>query len=383
MQRKQKDKSFFPLILYFGCIIYITIISRSPALAHTVRITPLWSYLDWLKGNWSRGTQILLNIVLFVPLGFLLEKQKTTGCIPNVVSLFVSVAIEIIQYLTYRGYFDIDDIISNFIGGLVGYLCHRRFRTKLNEWIPYTVIIIAGVTGCVLTVRNTQVYETQFDFQITSAEINEEQISLTGICNIYRRDNLPYQIFFKDMNTDYPAETIISEKGFTATAEIPSERYYEVDVVFQGYKPISTGTFIENGEVLYVQNAPIPETNSIGIQRIIDQGVLKAYDADFDVYIYQVDDHLYWIVGSNTDAGMIYQLHTDEPENLPEDRKQYGFDNRGFMSSDKTKLMPEISNGRYRIFMDYIPSDYHVTAIMVGMSDSTGIIWKEYFRPNI
>ena len=369
-------------IYYIICILYITIISRLPALAHTVRLTTLWSYLDWLKGNWSRGAQILLNIVLFVPLGYLLTKQKTMIWIPIVASLFVSIAIEIIQYLTYRGYFDVDDIISNLIGASVGCLCYRWLGNRLSEWIAYAVVILAGIAGCFIAGRNTQVYETQFDFQITRTEIKEEQITLSGICNIYRRQGLPYQILLKDESEDYLVETNISGDSFTAIGIIPPDGNYEVDVVFQGYKSINTGTFIENGQVTYVKSASVPETNNVDIQKIVGQGALKAYNAEFDVYIYQVEDHLYWIVGSNTDAGMIYQLHTNEPENLPEERKQYGFDNRGFRASDDIKLIHEVNDGRYKVFVDYIPSDYRVTAIMVGMSDRTGIIWREYFRPN-
>ena len=63
------------------CVLYITILPRTPALAQNVRPIPFWSFLDWYKGNWSRGGSIALNIVLFIPLGYLLSgvwKSKNT-----------------------------------------------------------------------------------------------------------------------------------------------------------------------------------------------------------------------------------------------------------------------------------------------------------------
>jgi len=66
----------------------------------------------------------LLNILLFVPLGFLLpflwKKYKTL----KATCLFgfgMSLSIEILQFFTYRAT-DINDIIANTLGTLLGYL---------------------------------------------------------------------------------------------------------------------------------------------------------------------------------------------------------------------------------------------------------------------
>ena len=60
--------------------------------------------------------QIKANVLLFVPLGMLLNKKALI--IAPVISLF----IEILQLLMCRGVFDVDDIISNSIGAVIGFV---------------------------------------------------------------------------------------------------------------------------------------------------------------------------------------------------------------------------------------------------------------------
>jgi len=68
---------------------------------------------------------ILGNIIGFMPLGVLLPVlfvrlqswHKTIGAI-----FLISLSFEIIQLITGRGVFDVDDILLNTIGGAIGYL---------------------------------------------------------------------------------------------------------------------------------------------------------------------------------------------------------------------------------------------------------------------
>jgi glycopeptide antibiotics resistance protein len=80
----------------------------------------------------------IANIVVFVPLGFLipfiLRKPsflKTIG-----ISLSIIVSIEIIQYVTYLGSADIDDVILNMFGCVIGYMFYMisiAFHKKFNQ----------------------------------------------------------------------------------------------------------------------------------------------------------------------------------------------------------------------------------------------------------
>ena len=158
---------------------------------------------------------------------------------------------------------------------------------------------------------------------------------------------------------------------------------HEVYVLFQGYQPISTKTWISGDQVEYVPNAPKPDITGTDLEFLLDTGVLKEYNAYYDTYVYQVNNCLYWLIGKDFDASIIYHLYTEERENLPENRIQYGFDNRGFRIGSEKELTGTMNCGKYRVFSDIIPSEYSVTAIAVGMNKGPDVFWREYFRPSI
>lgn len=77
-----------------------------------------WSYRQFFTRP-SLRQEILNNIWLFIPLGALLYKPGTKCWM---IILLVSVGIEVTQYLTGTGLCEFDDIISNTLGGFIGWL---------------------------------------------------------------------------------------------------------------------------------------------------------------------------------------------------------------------------------------------------------------------
>ena len=71
---------------------------------------------------------VIGNITLFIPFGFfssyyLKNKKMLT---PFILSLITSLTIESVQFYIGR-VFDIDDIILNTLGGIIGFLCYIAF----------------------------------------------------------------------------------------------------------------------------------------------------------------------------------------------------------------------------------------------------------------
>ncbi|MBR3311108.1 MAG: VanZ family protein [Solobacterium sp.] len=70
-------------------------------------------------------TQVYMNIALFVPMGYLLPyifkwfREKVT-IRPVTACFLISFAIENIQLITRRGFYDVDDLVTNTLGGLIG-----------------------------------------------------------------------------------------------------------------------------------------------------------------------------------------------------------------------------------------------------------------------
>lgn len=64
---------------------------------------------------------IIANILVFIPLGFFISNKNSKNVFKAlIICLGVILSIEIIQLFFKIGFFDVDDIILNFIGSLLG-----------------------------------------------------------------------------------------------------------------------------------------------------------------------------------------------------------------------------------------------------------------------
>lgn len=76
------------------------------------------------------------NILVFIPLGiFLVFLFKRFNTLRDVVkiSIIVSMSLEILQFVLQLGQFDIDDIILNVIGSIVGFALLKLINTVKNS----------------------------------------------------------------------------------------------------------------------------------------------------------------------------------------------------------------------------------------------------------
>ncbi|MGQ8875249.1 VanZ family protein [Paenibacillus sp. TSA_86.1] len=113
----------------------LTELLRQPDLIHTrtVNLTPFQEIKrDWysLSVHHRSGTAIHLvgNILAFVPLGVLitglLGHNFFTGIHVLILSFLLSLGYEGTQLLTGIGIFDVDDLMLNTFGGMIGYLLY-------------------------------------------------------------------------------------------------------------------------------------------------------------------------------------------------------------------------------------------------------------------
>ena len=98
---------------------------------------------------------VIGNIIVFIPFGFIIsdmlnEKTNKDNILLTTLIVFItSFCIEFIQMFIGRSY-DIDDIILNLCGGILGYIAYiivHRLYGKLpkifdNEWIKLLIVII-------------------------------------------------------------------------------------------------------------------------------------------------------------------------------------------------------------------------------------------------
>lgn len=92
-------------------------------------------YAD-LLGPMAVISNLFGNIAIFMPFGFLvpvLERKKRKFGFTCLLSFELSLTVECIQLVTRTGCFDVDDILLNTIGGMLGYLVYALVQRKRDR----------------------------------------------------------------------------------------------------------------------------------------------------------------------------------------------------------------------------------------------------------
>lgn len=129
-------------VVYFMLLAYVTFFSRRRGLedrgfrnnANLYFMSKLYTYNDLdPKGKFYFIQDILGNIILFVPfvmsVTFLFPAKKSYREL-FFLMLFTTLSIESLQYIFDIGVFDIDDIVLNLVGGVIGMFLFNHIYKK-------------------------------------------------------------------------------------------------------------------------------------------------------------------------------------------------------------------------------------------------------------
>lgn len=128
------------LILISFFVIYILVLLQTAFFSREMGSRPReidWKILpNWREDTW-RCIYAIENIIMFFPFGFLL---------PMVVRLFrhwyvsvfsailFSIGIEVIQYMTECGYCQLEDVVMNGLGAVIGFVLWRLgYQIKVHQ----------------------------------------------------------------------------------------------------------------------------------------------------------------------------------------------------------------------------------------------------------
>ena len=103
--------------------------SAKEAGERNINLVPFQTISNYMR-HFSRSyayTNIIGNVVVFIPFGFLFpivypDKQnffKVLG-----ICFLIVIAIELFQYLTCLGFCDIDDLLLNLLSCIIGYVLY-------------------------------------------------------------------------------------------------------------------------------------------------------------------------------------------------------------------------------------------------------------------
>lgn len=152
LSHTQRRVFFF---MYVACILFVTLGIRSYDDESVIVIDLLMPYQK-IAGVFMRGyhvggwrevlrrilsnnaplESVVLNILLFVPFGYILPCSsdsfigfwKVVGA-----GVALSLFIETVQLITHLGWFDVSDIIHNGLGAMIGYLFYKRFLCRQSS----------------------------------------------------------------------------------------------------------------------------------------------------------------------------------------------------------------------------------------------------------
>lgn len=133
-------------IIYMCVLVYVVFFAeamgRTPQDGYVYNLTPLKEIKRFMKYIWDNDAlgraarlNIFGNIIAFIPFGIYLPytSESKLGFISTFLYTFsLSLTIELVQLITKVGSCDVDDIILNALGGVIGYISWYIY-TKLRK----------------------------------------------------------------------------------------------------------------------------------------------------------------------------------------------------------------------------------------------------------
>lgn len=121
--------------IYILAVLWITLIDREFGNRRAM-LVPFWEFANVIKGvrrNFFIG-QILGNLVMLMPLGFMLpiiKKVKVSLKQVLLIAFCFSAGIELTQFITGRGLMEFDDVFNNTVGAVLGYKVYDVLRERI------------------------------------------------------------------------------------------------------------------------------------------------------------------------------------------------------------------------------------------------------------
>lgn len=138
--QKKKGKSQISMVygicmaIYGVVLLYLTLFSREAGSRDKIDLV----LFGTIGKNPRTYSYVVENILLFIPFGVLLPKLFRKFANPMLCLLMgslVSFMIETTQLLTKRGYFQLDDIVTNAVGTFIGWLIFHIVHIIQTKYI--------------------------------------------------------------------------------------------------------------------------------------------------------------------------------------------------------------------------------------------------------
>lgn len=117
---------------YIFLIYCSTLLYRERLYKAKYSFTPLRSYSEYIDGKEILLYENIMNVVVFIPIGVLacFAFPKTKWWIIALAGCVLSISIEILQYTYHRGFSEVDDVMHNTLGCLIGVVIVHFIQPK-------------------------------------------------------------------------------------------------------------------------------------------------------------------------------------------------------------------------------------------------------------
>jgi glycopeptide antibiotics resistance protein len=128
----QRHIVFALLVFYLTLMFYIVLWSREPGSRLQISLVPGETWTEDMQGR----AYVIENVMLFVPFGVFVAAwcDRFRIGIAVLCGAGLSFVIEMTQYLTRRGFLQVDDVITNILGTLAGALVYSGIRRIMYQW---------------------------------------------------------------------------------------------------------------------------------------------------------------------------------------------------------------------------------------------------------
>lgn len=156
------EEIFNLLFVAYLLILFQLVTAQDIQTYNSTNLVPFREILRYDVGTNSFYRQVIGNILLFIPFGYFVSgycRIKNLGLI-SLVTLITSFVIEFTQRFISRS-FDVDDIILNLVGGILGFLIYislNAIRTHLpkflrRDWFLNLLSVLVLVLGILYLIK--------------------------------------------------------------------------------------------------------------------------------------------------------------------------------------------------------------------------------------
>ena len=150
---RQRNLTKILFAIYFLILVWILLFKMSFSLDELYKSRSI-NLIPFMGSVVVNGriyiNEIIDNILVFIPIGIYICMLKEDWSILRKISVgfFISLGIEVLQFILAIGATDITDLIGNTLGGIIGigvfYLFSKLFKNKTNKIIN-TLALIATI----------------------------------------------------------------------------------------------------------------------------------------------------------------------------------------------------------------------------------------------